>query len=96
MALQKVHREGVLLWVCRQKWFSEGFSQSEAGFVMWVWQSDISPEVLFVIKTASQVTLTQLRNESVTSRSRPFAHRFNYARDMSHGTNMYPASVKAV
>ena len=27
-----------------------------------------SPDVLFVVKTDSQVTLTQLRNESVTTR----------------------------
>ena len=33
----------------------------------------LSPQVLFVVKTDSQVTLTQLRNESVTTRSRPFA-----------------------
>ena len=44
-----------------------------------------SPEVLFVIKTDSQVTLTQLRNESVTARSIPFANRLNYACDMCHG-----------
>ena len=56
----------------------------------------LSPEVLFVVKTDSQVTLTQLRNESVTTRSRPFANKFNYARDMCHGTSMHPASVKAV
>ena len=55
-----------------------------------------SPQVLFVVKTDSQVTLTQLRNESVTTRSRPFANKFNYARDMCHGTSMHPASVKAV
>ena len=54
-----------------------------------------SPEVLFVVKTDSQVTLTQLRNESMTARSRFFANRFNYARDMCHGTSVYPASVKA-
>ena len=52
-----------------------------------------SPDVLFVVKTDSQVTLTQLRNESVT---RPFANKFNYARDMCFGTSMHPASVKAV
>ena len=40
----------------------------------------------------SQVTLTQLRNESVTTRSRPFANKFIYARD----TSTQPASVKAV
>ena len=56
----------------------------------------LSPHVLFVVKTDSQVTLTQLRNESVTTRSRPFANKFNYARDMCHGTSMHPASVKAV
>ena len=56
----------------------------------------LSPEVLFVVKTDSQVTLTQLHNESVTTRSRPFANKFNYARDMCHGTSMHPASVKAV
>ena len=39
----------------------------------------LSPEVLFVVKTDSQVTLTQLRNESVTTRSRPFANKFNHA-----------------
>ena len=55
-----------------------------------------SPDVLFVVKTDSQVALTQLRNESVTTRSRPFANKFNYARDMCYGTSMHPASVKAV
>ena len=55
-----------------------------------------SPQVLFVVKTDSQVTLTQLRNESVTTRSRPFANKFSYARDMCHGTSIHPASVKAV
>ena len=55
-----------------------------------------SPDVLFVVKTDSQVTLTQLRNESVTTRSRPFANKFNYARDMCYGTTVHPASVKAV
>ena len=40
--------------------------------------------------------LTQLRNESVTTRSRPFANKFNYARDMCYGTSVHPASVKAV
>ena len=37
----------------------------------------LSPQVLFVVKTDSQMTLTQLRNESVTTRSRPFANKFN-------------------
>ena len=55
-----------------------------------------SPKILFVVKTDSQVTLTQLRNESVTTRSRPFASKFNYARDMCRGTSIYPASTKAV
>ena len=55
-----------------------------------------SPDVLFVVKTDSQVTLTQLRNESVTTRSRPFANKFNYARDVCYGTSVHPASVKAV
>ena len=55
-----------------------------------------SPQVLFVVKTDSQVTLTQLHNESVTTRSRPFANKFSYARDMCHGTSIHPASVKAV
>ena len=55
-----------------------------------------SPDVHFVVKTDSQVALTQLRNESVTTRSRPFANKFNYARDMCYGTSMHPASVKAV
>ena len=55
-----------------------------------------SPQVLFVVKTDSQVTLTQLRNESVTTRSRLFANKFSYARDMRHGTSINPASVKAV
>ena len=53
----------------------------------------ITPEILFV-KTDSQVTLTQLRNESVTTRSRPFANRFNYAHDMCHGTTLRPAAVR--
>ena len=35
-----------------------------------------SPKILFMVKTDSQVTLTQLRNKSVTSRSRPFANKF--------------------
>ena len=56
----------------------------------------VTPEILFVIKTDSQVTRTQLRNESVTTRSRPFANRFNYARDMCHGTTLHPTSVRAV
>ena len=56
----------------------------------------LSPQVLFVGKTDSHVTLTQLRKESVTTRSRPFASKFNYARDMCHGTSIHPASVKAV
>ena len=56
----------------------------------------LSLQVLFVVKTDSQVTLTQLRNESVTTRSRPFANKFNYARDMCHGTSIHPASVKAI
>ena len=55
-----------------------------------------SPQILFVVKTDSQVTLTQLRNESVTTRSRPFANKFSHARDMCYGTSMHPASVKAV
>ena len=55
-----------------------------------------SPQVLFVVKTDSQVTLTQLRNESVTTRSRPFANKFNYARDMWKGASIHPASVKAM
>ena len=59
-------------------------------------ESRESPEILFVVKTDSQVTLTQMRNESVTTRSRPFANKFNYARDMCHGTSIHPASVKAV
>ena len=53
-----------------------------------------SPQILFVVKTDSQVTLTQLRNESVTTRSRPFANKFSFARDMCYGTSMHPASVK--
>ena len=56
----------------------------------------ITPEILFVAKTDSQVTLTQLRNESVTTRSRPFANRFNYARDVCHGATLHPAVVRAV
>ena len=55
-----------------------------------------NPQILFLVKTDSQVTLTQLRNESVTTRSRPFANKFNNARDMCHGTSMHPASVQAV
>ena len=50
----------------------------------------VSPEILFVVlKTDSQVTLTQLWNESVTTRSRPFANRFSYVRDMCHGTSSF-------
>ena len=41
-----------------------------------------SPQVLFVVETDSQVTLTELRSESVTTRSRPFANKLSYARDM--------------
>ena len=58
--------------------------------------ASVSPEVLFIVKTDSQVTLTQLWNASVTTRSRPFANRFNCARDTCHGTSLCPASVKAV
>ena len=54
------------------------------------------PKILFVVKTDSQVTLTQLRNESITTRARPFANKFSYARDMCHGTSVRPAGVKAV
>ena len=54
-----------------------------------------SPQVLFVVKTDSQATLTQLHNESVTTCSRPFANKFSYAHDMCHGTSIHPASVKA-
>ena len=54
-----------------------------------------SPDVLFVVKTDSQVTLTQLRDESVTTRSRPLANKFSYARDMCYGTSIHPASVRA-
>ena len=42
------------------------------------------------------MTLTQLLNESVTTRSRRFANRFNYARDMCHGTIMHPVIVRAI
>ena len=55
-----------------------------------------SPQVLFVVKTDSQVALLQLRNESVTTRSRPFANKFNYARDTCHSTSIHPASLKAI
>ena len=55
----------------------------------------LTPGILFAIETDSQVTLTQRQNESATSRSRPYANRFNYARDMCHGTSLHPASVKA-
>ena len=30
------------------------------------------------------------------TRSRPFANKFSYARDVCHGTSIHPASVKAV
>ena len=53
----------------------------------------VNPEILF---DDSQVTLTKLRNESVTTRSRPFANRFNYAGDMCHVTTLHLAAVKAV
>ena len=36
------------------------------------------------------------QTESVTTRSRPFANKFSYARDMCHGTSLHPAAVKAV
>ena len=52
--------------------------------------------MLFIVETDSQVTLTQRRNESVTTRSRPLANRFSYARDMCRGTSIHPASVKAM
>ena len=42
------------------------------------------------------MTLAQLRNESVTTRSRPLGNRFNDARDMCHGTTLPTAPVKAV
>ena len=56
----------------------------------------VNPDILFVIKTDSQVTLTKLRNGSATTRSRPSANRFNYARDMRHGTTLHPAAMIAV
>ena len=67
----------------------------ESCFDIWL-EVGQSPQILFVFKTDSQVTLTQLRNESVTARSRPLANKFNYARDMCHGTSIHPVSVKAI
>ena len=54
----------------------------------------LTPEILLVIKTDSQVTLTQLRNESVMTRSRPFANRFNYVTCVMC-TSLHPASGKS-
>ena len=54
------------------------------------------PRILFVVKTDSQVTLSQLRNESVTTPSCPFANKFSYARAMCHGTSVHPTAAKAV
>ena len=30
-----------------------------------------------------------------SAKARPFANRFNYARDMCHGTTLHPAAVRA-
>ena len=109
---QKTNRASALLWQSRRQTLTalsapeaEVVALSEAlmpAIIIHESCRDIglevgpSPDVLFVVKTDSQVTLTQLRNESVTTRSRPFANKFNYARDMCYGTSMHPASVKAV
>ena len=47
-------------------------------------------------QTDNQVTLTQLRSESVTTRSRPFANKLSSACDMCHGTSVHPAAAKAM
>ena len=109
---QKTNRASALLWQSRRQTLTalsapeaEVVALSEAlmpAIIIHESCRDIglevgpSPDVLFVVKTDSQVTLTQLRNESVTTRSRPFANKFNYARDMCYGTSIHPASVKAV
>ena len=109
---QKTNRASALLWQSRRQTLTalsapeaEVVALSEAlmpAIIIHESCRDIgldvgpSPDVLFVVKTDSQVTLTQLRNESVTTRSRPFANKFNYARDMCYGTSIHPASVRAV
>ena len=109
---QKTNRASLLLWQSRRQTLTalsapeaEVVALSEAlmpAAVIHESCCDIglqvgqSPQVLVVVKTDSQVTLTQLRNESVTTRSRPLANKFNYARDMCHGTSIHPASVKAI
>ena len=109
---QKTNRASALLWQSRRQTLTalsapeaEVVALSEAlmpAIIIHESCRDIglevgpSPDVLFVVKTDSQVTLTQLRNESVTTRSRPFANKFSYARDMCYGTSIHPASVRAV
>ena len=109
---QKTNRASLLLWQSRRQTLTalsapeaEVVALSEAlmpAVVIHESCCDIglevgqSPQVLFVVKTDSQVTLTQLRNESVTTRSRPFANKFSYARDMCHGASIHLASVKAM
>ena len=78
----------LILWQSRRQTLT-AFAAPEAEVVA-------SSDVQCVVKTDSEVTLTQLRNELVTTRSRPFPNRFNYACDMRHGTSMHPAFVRAV
>ena len=85
------NRASLLLWQSRRQTLTVHESCCDIGL-----EVGQSPKILFVVKTDSQVTRTQLRNESVTTRTRPCANKFNYARDMCHGTSIHPASVKAV
>ena len=49
----------------------------------------LTPEIEVVVKIASQVALTELRSDSVTTSSGLFANKFIYVRDMCFGTAFY-------
>eukprot|EP00971_Amphidinium_carterae_P042123 827627-Amphidinium_carterae.1 len=43
--------------------------------------------------TDSAVALRQLRNQKITVRSRTFANKFHYVRDLCYGTVQHPPAV---
>ena len=45
-------------------------------------------------KTDSQVALSQLKNDSIITNSRPFASKFSYVWDMCYGTALHSPPVK--
>ena len=86
------NRATLLLWQSLRQTLT-ALSAPEAEVVS---LSEALMPAVVIVKTDIQVTLTQLRNESVNTRSRPFANKFSYARGMCHGTSVHPAAVKAV